>query len=490
VTHPVEQQGGVRFPASIVLFAALACDVDEDKARGQAIVSRLVQADQGLLSTRPDLVADKYERMTESDYSFFRGSFAVYLGDVVDSGEAISQSEYMIEAYPFGPGDAHFENFGTLRDSRGQFALEINDFDAADRYLYLWELRRLAVALVLAADASNPDDETARRAAREAKEAIAHASAAAYATAIVAFDGGAKPERIESAGNSEILRDAFERSVRDEEARRELQERTEIVRGARRLRRGSIDEDDPTNVYLDVAPFIKDAIPNLLLEARATLSTAPEVRWFSLKDVVREFGSGVASLPRVRLIALVEGPTGDVDDDVLLELKEIGDSGALPLSPPGVNADSISGRIERAKQVLWSRPDAEPLLSTGSFFGLTIQVRGDFDAYKTLRVRRLEEELGTPDELVRIAEILGRSLAGVHSRSPSRAAIATILRGNEEAFASEQAKVALDYATRVQRDRLLFVRARNELGPTLGYSHREEDRPTRDQQALFGTRAW
>lgn len=481
--------------ASLLLVTGMSCDVPDLDARGRAIVTRMVRADEPLLATRPDRVAEKYARMAESPYAYFRGTFPVYLGDLNDAADPIASSSFTVEAFPFSVGDAHFENFGTLRAEDGTFALEVNDFDAADRYPYLWEVRRLAVAMVLAARASNVEDADARDDVRGAVRSIARATAEGYARAIVRHAAGDAPTRIEDDRDNAILADAFDRSKRDERDRRELQDRTEVKDGRRRLKRGPIDEDDPKNVYVDAEAFVIDAIPALVREARGTMIAPPSVAWLTVKDAVREIGSGVASMPRVRFVVLVEGPSASIDDDAVIELKEVGDSGAPGVVPPGVFADTVAKRITFARETIWSRPDADPLWSTGSFFGLTMQLRGDFDAYKTLRVRRLEEELGTVEALTTVSTILGEKLAAVHAGSGAldpelTARIGSALRGKEADFADEQADVAVAYATRVEEDHARFVRALDLLGPRLGFEPQTSDRPSEDQCAIYGTEAW
>lgn len=478
-----------RYLPTIAFGCALcACGGPIEDAREREVVGVLVAADEPLLVQRPALVASKYRAMAADPFAFLRGSFPLYLHDARTG--RLGSSQFWAEVYPFSIGDAHVENFGTLRASDGTFAMEPNDFDAADRYPYLWEVRRLAVALVVAVRQSNPADKDLRAEAVASEREDALAFGLAYARAIKRLaDSEERPVWTEP-GDSPVLIDAFERSIRDEAERRELGERTEVDGDQRRLRRGAIDEDDPHNVYFDVSDNMLAAVTGAVDGYRATLLAPPEASFFQVKDVVREYGSGVASIPRLRMVVLVEGPSGSVDDDVLLELKELADTPAPQVAPPGVNADTVQDRIVLALETCWTRRDADPLWGVGTLLGLPIQIKGDFDAYKTLRVRRLEEERGTPEALLALSANLGELLATVHAGSEALFpgtldAIAGAIREGD-AFSEELADVALDYADQVATDHALFVHALSVLGPTLGLAPSAVDRGSADQRELFG----
>ena len=104
------------------------------------------------------------------------------------------------DARPLGLGDPHPENFGTMRTRTGVFRIEPNDFDTADRVPYLWDVRRFAVGMCLAARLSNPTDEGARAATAAAAPDVVRATVDAYATAIRALAAGGARPTIESGG--------------------------------------------------------------------------------------------------------------------------------------------------------------------------------------------------------------------------------------------------------------------------------------------------
>jgi uncharacterized protein (DUF2252 family) len=466
-----------------------ACSPDVPPREAE-IVNTIVRADLPLLRSRPALVAGKYRQMAAGAYAFFRGTFPLYLHDAGNSSLTVGASDYGVDgALPLGIGDAHPENFGILIAPDESFAIEPNDFDGADRYPFLWELRRLCVGITVAGRLSNEDDGEQRLAVLAAEHQTAAAVARGYAQAMAALARGAAPLRVTDDGGSAIAADLFERALGDHQDREELDELTELVDGVRTLRRGGIDSDLAENVYLDLPAFAYEALPDVIARYRDTLIEPPAPDHFTLLDAARELGSGVASWPRVRIILLLHGPSDAPDDDLILELKELGDSGAGGWAPPGVSFDSVGERVVGSARLLWARPDAEPLWGHATMLGLPVQLKREAEGLKTVRVARFVGMHGTPQEIAALGGLLGSLLARMHAASgdPLRKAIADAISADVDGFAAEQADAALGYADQVGEDWLHFQRALDRLGPTLGVRPDAADRPSPELRALFGT---
>ena len=160
----------MRVPVATVVGLALSatvawgCTEAQDDPRLATVVNTIVAADMPFLRARPQLAVGKYQRMAYWLYDFYRGTFPLYLHDARHGAMPVSSSAFWVPgALVTGMGDVHLENFGLVRGGDGVDAVEPNDFDAADRYPYLWEVRRLAAAMVVAARVSNPDDPDARQ---------------------------------------------------------------------------------------------------------------------------------------------------------------------------------------------------------------------------------------------------------------------------------------------------------------------------------------
>jgi uncharacterized protein (DUF2252 family) len=464
--------------SSVFLVSALACDSPGPDTREAEIVEVMVRADQTILRSRPRLAAGKYLKMTSSPFAFLRGTLPVFRHDWERGTAGISTSRFTMSVPLVAAlGDAHVENFGTLRASDGTFALEPNDFDSADQMPYLWDVRRLAVSLAVAAKA-HPKVEL-----QEAAETAARAAMRGYVGTIAQLAAGEPAERVTDARGNEILDDLFSRSTRDAGRRRELVVRTVLEEGARRLKRGAVDPEEPTNTYAEVPSHVAAAVPEAIARYRLTLIEPPPADFFRVLDVAREHGAGVASLARVRLIVLVRGPTDDPGDDVMLEIKELGDSLLGGHYPPGIPADDVLARVREASRAAWARPDAEPLWGTSTLLGLPVQIRQETEAFKGLRTARFVEEEFSLEGFVGLGEHLGAALARIHRARAVE--IGRRLGADGEGFVDEQVAAALRYADLVMEDFARFKRV-VERDPLLGVPRDESDRPPPDLEALFG----
>lgn len=472
---------------ALLVAAAAGCGVPLSP-RAEAIASVMTRADAPALRDRPALVAGKYNHMARSLYDFYRGAVPLFRADFRDGRLPASRTTFLSPALPWSTGDAHPENFGLLLGGDGTLALEPNDLDAVDRYPYHWDLRRLVTGMVLATRLSNEDDEAARATAIAAESAIATATARAYADGLVRYADGAPRERITDGRGVPVLEDLFRRGARDLSGRAELSDRTSVVDGVRRFDRGVIDSAEPENTQADLDRDVLAALPALLERARTSMPVPMSAEEVVLLDAVREFGAGVASWPRVRMVALVRGPTDAPSDDVLLQIKELSDSGAEGYLPPARWADDVPHRV-RLGRGLWSRPDAEARWTTETWLGIPVAVRLESEAQKTIRVARLVEDLGTPEAIAALGAVLGELLARLHSTPvdghDEGAGLAAMVRGREEAFAAEHAVNGIALADQTEADFAAFRDALRALGPTLGMPADRSLAPV-DLRALFG----
>ncbi len=92
------------------------------------------------------LLPVRYHRMQTDAFAFFRGSAPLYY-------ERFGADERLC-ASPTGwlCGDAHVENFGSYKGDNGLVYFDVNDFDEALRGPILWDVGRLIVSVLLAAD--------------------------------------------------------------------------------------------------------------------------------------------------------------------------------------------------------------------------------------------------------------------------------------------------------------------------------------------------
>lgn len=476
----------------LLAIAGAGCEASHVEAREGQLVAVMASADEPLIRARPALSAGKYTRMALGLFDFYRGTLAMFRSDMRSGTTAAAVSSFSLDL-PLVPslGDPHPENFGALRAADGSIAIEPNDFDAADQAPYLWDVRRLAAGMAVAVAASNAGDSAALARAMDARRTIVRDAIAGYRAGIEDAARGTRPGRVVDGGGA-IVADLFRRSNRDDARRRELADLTVIERsGQRKLKRGVVDPSDPQSVLADLPPVAWARLPAALDRYRTTLLGALPSSFFTLLDAVREFGSGVASWTRVKVLLLVRGPTDDPSDDVLLELKELADSGIAGLFPPGVSYDSVPDRIVATTREAWARPDAEPLWGATEWLGLPCQIRRETEGQKGVRVARMVEAEGTPQAIGALGAVLGRLVARVHASGPhgveNARAIYERIAIDPERFLDEQADAGVAYAELVSADHARFIRSLHRTGLRLGIPFDPADAPRPDLAALLGS---
>src|SRR5690349_11006323 len=139
--------------------------VDERIARGKAArqeVPRSLHAHFEPSPTRPDpvdllerqavtrvpeLVPIRYGRMLVSPFTFYRGAAMIMANDLA----ATPRSGLNVQCC----GDAHLSNFGVFASPERRLVFDINDFDETLPGPWEWDVKRLAVSMLIAARDNN-----------------------------------------------------------------------------------------------------------------------------------------------------------------------------------------------------------------------------------------------------------------------------------------------------------------------------------------------
>src|SRR5271169_4972772 len=91
----------------------------------------------------PGLIPLRYERMSESPFTFYRGTALIQARDLANS----PVSGIIVQAC----GDCHLMNFGGFATPERTLVFDINDFDETFPAPWEWDVKRLGASLVLAA---------------------------------------------------------------------------------------------------------------------------------------------------------------------------------------------------------------------------------------------------------------------------------------------------------------------------------------------------
>src|SRR6516225_8121325 len=96
----------------------------------------------------PELLPERYKRMTENAFAFLRGAAAVMASDLAHQPTAGISVQ--------GCGDCHLMNFGAFNTPEDNILFDINDFDETLPGVdFTVDLKRLAASISVAARAVN-----------------------------------------------------------------------------------------------------------------------------------------------------------------------------------------------------------------------------------------------------------------------------------------------------------------------------------------------
>jgi len=127
------------------------------RSKSQDIVKLLEESDADRIA---GLVPVKYQRMSVSAFTFFRGTAIIQARDLANA----PVSGITVQAC----GDCHLANFGGFASPERALVFDINDFDETFPGPWEWDIKRLGASLILAARDRSFSKTVADRAVRAA----------------------------------------------------------------------------------------------------------------------------------------------------------------------------------------------------------------------------------------------------------------------------------------------------------------------------------
>ncbi len=475
------------------MLGVLACA--EPDAREAWLRNTLVLDNQDLYERDADLTGGKLAKMSESPFAFLRGTAPQFARDVLEPGGPVQWRSVVDEHTDDVAlvGDAHPENVGTFRSGAGTVHVDFNDFDASTFGPFDLDVVRLAVAMRVACrqGASElPENERALLDDADIDE-ITRAVPRGWIEEIRTLEQGGNAT-VPTAANpgGTIAAELIDDSIEDGGAASTLSDATRIVDGQRVMFYGDVE---PARIltfgeyeqvvlehslrelsdweYARVEALVEIWAPTLLVE----LSEPPVVL-----GVSRRYGQGIASYPLYRWYVLLAGPTDSLDDDLLVEMKEVRDAIPLPglARPLDTPFDGNGQRVTSLERDLHAFPDADPWLGWADDGGQSFRVRertGYQDGFEVARIApRLVARDWTAGDLVEFAalagHLLGRSHAGA-TKADGERGLSALARAidDDDAFVDDVVAFAEAYAPILEDDHRRLIALMTAHGPTLGY---------------------
>jgi uncharacterized protein (DUF2252 family) len=378
----------------------------------------------------PELVPIRYGRMLVSPFTFYRGAALIMASDLA----ATPRSGLQVQCC----GDAHLSNFGVFASPERRLMFDINDFDETLPGPWEWDVKRLAVSMLIAAR----DNEFALK----EQDKIVLDTVAAYRTAMAGFAAMKNLdvwyahldiEAVLAEFGSQLKPRGVKKTrkalakARTKDSMAAFSKLTRVVDGE-----AKIVAEPPLIVPIDdladgrERDEMFDWLRELLRSFRATLQHDRRVllEEFRLSDFARKV-VGVGSVGTRAWIGLLLGRDGQ--DPLFLQMKEAEASVLEEFVAPS-EFDNHGERVVAGQRLMQATSDI--------FLGW-LRVESGLDGReRDFYGRQLKDWKGSaeteqmvPSGMAAYGRLCGWTLARAHARSGDRIAIAAYL-GKGDAF--------------------------------------------------------
>ncbi len=395
----------------------------------------------------PELVPIRYGRMLVSPFTFYRGAALIMATDLAST----ARSGLTVQCC----GDAHLSNFGVFASPERRLIFDINDFDETHPGPWEWDVKRLAVSMLIAAR----DNGFSVR----DQERIVLANVAQYRTAMRDFAGQdnlavwyarLEIETLLAERAAELAPRQVKRTqktlakARTRDSMSAFEKLTHEVDGERRI----VDQSPLIAPIDTLAPGEREDVlamlHSLVRVYRSTLEHDRRVllEQYDLADFARKV-VGVGSVGTRAWIALFMGH--DDSDPLFLQFKEAEASVLEEFLVPSA-FDNHGERVVHGQRLMQASSDI--------FLGW-IHIDAGLDGQsRDFYGRQLRDWKGSaeieemvPDGMETYGRLCGWTLARAHARSGDRVAIASYL-GNGTNFDRAIVEFSKAYADQNDRD--------------------------------------
>ncbi|MBT31978.1 MAG: hypothetical protein CMO01_20150 [Thalassobius sp.] len=379
------------------------------------------------IENNPESAKEKFDKLSDSSFKFFRGTSLIFYRDY--SGED--------NCYPivFTIGDVHPENFGVMPNENDVPFFSVNDFDEAYFAPFTYDIKRGVTGFYLAAKANGFK--------KKKRDKITTSFVKGYIEGLEEFakDDREKWHQYRIDNSPKLIKKLLKKSIKSK----------------RDFLAKSIDLDKECFlISKKVVPLTKEVenfqkvIDEYVKENEIAIK---DDNYFKVLDVAVRKGSGTASLGLNRFWILIKGLGDDVEQDVILEMKQ-----ARPSALKGLIPEKVEKEIESAQHIVQAHNTH--LVGGDRFYGFAYYEDKEYIIRERSRFKNEIdlEDLGFKD-FVDYAFICGKTLSQTHARSDEDTGI---MEGNAEekilasffpqVFIDDMRRFAKQAAKRVEKD--------------------------------------
>ncbi|MEA5603994.1 DUF2252 domain-containing protein [Nostoc sp. UHCC 0252] len=447
---------------ALILILGFASPVQAATPRSSWVENEIYQYNHPFASQLPQELATKMQKMTASPFAFYRGTDHIFYRDMqtLPSSDFVNSSTSAI----WLEGDMHLENLGGMRDSNENNIFDTTDFDEGYLGPYVWDLRRMAVSIMLAAKENGLSSSDAQDVVRNFLDA--------YLNKMSDFKGtnDELSYRLESSNTNGVVRDLIQKTS-DKSRSSLLTKYTQLNKNNNRIFQTTSElQPVSSSTYSDIAGVMSSYIASIPTSKRYNNN------YYTLKDIRLKLGSGTGNLGKYRYYLLIEGPSSATTDDRILEMKQEGSSAvAMAFRPPEVIAvpgllpTSVYGNQEGARVTIAAKAmlsNTDPLVGYTTVNSIPFMLHEkspyqvDFD-YKLLTTKsKFIDAMGYAGKVVAKNHAISDKDydAAIVSVSADKE-VTDIVSGSKALFKDEIVNFAVDYTTQVEYDYKSFVNA-------------------------------
>ena len=403
----------------------------------------------------PELVPLRYGRMSASPLTFYRGAALIMAADLA----ATPRSGLMVQCC----GDAHLSNFGLFASPERRLMFDINDFDETLPGPWEWDVKRLAVSMLVGSRGNGFSSK--------AQERIVLDTVGEYRTRMTQFAAMRnldvwytrfELERMVPRLRSQVgakMRKRLDKRLAKTLARDNLQafsKLTQRVDGELRIVSQPplivrLDDyaktEERDRLRADLERLLRDYSLTLQHEHRALLEQ------FRLVDLAHKV-VGVGSVGTSAWIAVLLGRDGQ--DPLVLQVKEAQASVLEEFAGPS-EYDNSGERVVAGQRIMQATSDI--------FLGWLSVGRSIHGSSRDYYVRQLRDWKGSvaveamdPGAMTVYGQLCAATLARAHARSGDRIAIAAYL-GRSDVFDRAMLSFSEAYAEQNDRDYRALLQA-------------------------------
>jgi uncharacterized protein (DUF2252 family) len=446
--------------AILTLTLVLTFTAKAATPRSSWVQNQIYQYNHPFANQLPQELAIKMQKMAVNPFAFYRGTAHIFYSDMqtLPSSGFVNSSTSAI----WLEGDMHMQNLGGLRDSNGNNVFDTTDFDEGYLGPYVWDLRRMAVSILLAAKQNGLSSIDAQDVVRNFLDT--------YLNKMSDFKGTSDElsYRLESSNTNGVVKDLIQSTAGDSRSSL-LNKYTQVNSSGNRIFQTTSElQPVSSSTYSAINTAMSSYITSIPSSKRYSNS------YYTLKDIRLKLGSGTGSLGRYRYYLLIQGSSSANDDDVILEMKQE-TSSAVAIAVPGLLPSSVYGNHEGARVTIATKAmlsNTDVLVGYTTVNSIPFMVREkspyqeDFDYTLLTTKTKFLDAMGYAGKIVAKNHAISDQDYDASIVSYSVDKQVTDVVTNKSAFKDEIVSFALNYATQVEYDYASFVSAYN-AGVTL-----------------------